>query len=160
MITSSPCSRRCVLAGAASAIVTLTMSNTPAPARERLLEAPLVIISGGRRIRFAVELAVSADERATGLMYRRSLARDRGMLFLFGAERVLSMWMKNTYVTLDMLFIARGGQIVSIHERAKPLSLEPIRSAGPASAVLELAGGTVARYGIAPGDLVEAPGIS
>lgn len=160
MIASFHCSRRGVLAGAVSAVLSLSMSKTPARARDRFIEAPLVIVSGGRRIRFTVELAVTPDERATGLMFRRSLAPDRGMLFLFGAERVLSMWMKNTYVPLDMLFIARGGRIVSIHERATPHSLAPIRSAGPASAVLELAGGTVARHGIAAGDLVEAPGIS
>ena len=108
----------------------------------------------GRRHSFEVELALTGAQRAQGLMYRRSLAEDGGMLFLYGGAGVLSMWMKNTPIPLDMMFIAPDGLIVEIAERTVPYSLETISSRFPASAVLEVNGGTVARLGIQPGDRV------
>ena len=118
----------------------------------------LVIAGESGRHGFDVELALSPDQRARGLMYRRKMARDAGMLFDFGAPpRRASMWMKNTFIPLDMLFITGDGRIESIAERTVPHSLEAINSRGPVRAVLELNGGTVARLGIAPGDRVEHP---
>ncbi len=108
----------------------------------------------GRRHRFEVELALTARQHAQGLMYRRSLAEDGGMLFLYNGAGVLSMWMKNTPVPLDMLFIAPDGYIVDIVERTVPYSLETVSSRAAASAVLEVNGGTVTRLGIEPGDRV------
>jgi hypothetical protein len=115
----------------------------------------LVIIGGGRRHSFKVELAATDEARTRGLMYRRALAADAGMLFDYRAPTHASMWMRNTYIPLDMLFITADGRILNIHERAIPHDLTPIGAAGPVRAVLELNGGTVARLGIKPGDRVE-----
>jgi uncharacterized membrane protein (UPF0127 family) len=102
---------------------------------------------------FEVELAVTPDQRMQGLMFRRELAPDAGMLFDFGSDPDrASMWMKNTYIPLDMLFIRADGEIESIAERTVPHSLEPISSLGPVRYVLEVNGGTAARLGIRPGD--------
>jgi len=119
-----------------------------------LKKSSLVIDTGGGPKRFAVELALTAKEQAQGLMFRRSLAPDGGMLFDFGETREASFWMRNTLIPLDMLFIDADGHIADIHERAVPLSEEPIESSVPVRAVLEVNGGTVARLGIKPGDVV------
>jgi uncharacterized membrane protein (UPF0127 family) len=108
----------------------------------------------GKRHRIEVELALTGAQHAQGLMYRRSLAQDAGMLFLYSGAGTLSMWMKNTPVPLDMIFIAPDGRIVDIVERTVPYSLETISSRFPASAVLEVNGGTVAQLGIQPGDRI------
>jgi hypothetical protein len=108
----------------------------------------------GRSHPLVVELALTGAQHAQGLMYRRSLAADGGMLFLYSGAGTLSMWMKNTTIPLDMLFIAPDGRIVDIAERTVPFSLETISSRFAASAVLEVNGGTVAQLGIQPGDLV------
>ncbi len=108
----------------------------------------------GRRHRLEVELAVTGAQHAQGLMYRRRLAEDAGMLFLYRGAGMLSMWMKNTAMPLDMLFIAPDGRIVDIAERTVPYSLETVSSRFAASAVLEVNGGTVARLGVQPGDRV------
>jgi len=118
----------------------------------------LAIVTGVGRHEFTVELASTPGQRSQGLMYRREMARDAGMLFDFGArpDRA-SMWMKNTYIPLDMLFIKADGKIESIAERTVPHSLEALSSRGPVRYVLELNGGTTARLGIEPGDRVEVP---
>ena len=108
----------------------------------------------GQRHRLEVELALTGEQHAQGLMFRRSLAEDAGMLFLYSGAGMLSMWMKNTPVPLDMIFIAPDGRIVDIAERTVPYSLETVSSRFAASAVLEVNGGTVARLGIRPGDRV------
>lgn len=116
--------------------------------------AVVIHTAGGAR-RFDVEMAVTPDQRARGLQYRDELARDAGMLFDYGEPQQASMWMKNTYVPLDMLFIAADGRIVNIAEDTVPLSLTPIRSDGPVRAVLEVRAGTAERLGIEPGNRVE-----
>jgi len=103
---------------------------------------------------FAVELAVTSEQRAQGLMYRQRLPADAGMLFLYPAARPVSMWMKNTVIPLDMLFIGDDGRILHIAERAIPGSTATISSMQPARAVLELNGGTAARLKIQVGDRV------
>lgn len=118
----------------------------------------LVIVTESGRHVFDVELAVAPQQRMQGLMFRRSMAREAGMLFDFGAHpQRASMWMKNTFIPLDMLFITADGRVESIAERTVPLSPEGIPSRGPVRGVLELNGGTVSRLGIKPGDLVEHP---
>jgi uncharacterized membrane protein (UPF0127 family) len=114
----------------------------------------LTIESGGEAHRFTVELAVTPEQRGQGLMYRERLPAEAGMLFLYPTEQMISMWMKNTLIPLDMLFIAEDGRIIHIAERAIPGSLATISSGQPARAVLELNGGTAARLDIAPGDRV------
>lgn len=119
---------------------------------------PLAITaSGGETHHFQVELAKSFQDKARGLMHRESLAADAGMLFVYTREQRQDMWMKNTLIPLDMLFIRRDGRILHVHERAVPGSLETISSRGRVLAVLELRGGTVARLGIKVGDRVRHP---
>ena len=106
---------------------------------------------------FTIELAVSPEQQEQGLMFRRSLPADAGMLFDFGGTRPAVFWMKNTLIPLDMLFIAADGKIADIHERAVPLSEATIESRVPVRAVLELNGGTVSRLDIRLGDVVHHP---
>lgn len=117
----------------------------------------LIIVSGGKRHVFHVEIADTDERRALGLMYRTSLAADAGMLFDFKQDEDVAMWMRNTRIPLDMLFIDRTGKIVNIAERAVPFSEATISSAAPVRAVLEVNGGTVDRLGIKPGDQVLHP---
>ena len=104
--------------------------------------------------RFAVELAETPEQLSFGLMFRRALPQDAGMLFDYARPQQVSMWMKNTLIPLDMLFIDKSGNIVHIHQRAVPGSLEAISSKVPVRGVLELNGGTVSRLGITRGDKV------
>lgn len=108
----------------------------------------------GRRYRFEVELAVTPRQRAWGLMFRHTLAADRGMLFLFAREAPRSFWMKNTPLALDLLFLDHTGAIVAIARDARPFDETPIPSRLPAAAVLEVVAGTAARLALAPGDRV------
>ena len=119
--------------------------------------SPLTIVTSGGRHSFQVELAETNEDRARGLMFRRTMAPDRGMLFDFKVEEPIAMWMQNTYISLDMLFIRRDGTIARIAERTEPLSTRTIASGEAVPAVLELVGGTAARLGIRPGDRVEHP---
>lgn len=103
---------------------------------------------------FSVEIAADDASRSKGLMFRKSMPEGRGMLFDFQNEQMVSMWMQNTYVSLDMLFIRRDGRILQIAENTEPLSTRIISSGGPVLAVLEVAAGTARKLGIAPGDRV------
>lgn len=106
---------------------------------------------------FSVEMATTPEEKATGLMHRKHLPDGQGMLFDFSPAQQVSMWMKNTYISLDMIFIGSNGRIVRIAENTEPLSTRIISSRGPAKGVLEVIGGTAKKYGIAPGDRVSHP---
>ena len=106
---------------------------------------------------FAVEIAVTNDERARGLMFRDQLAEGRGMLFDFTPDQEVSMWMRNTYISLDMIFIRGDGRILRIAENTKPLSEAIISSNGRVRGVLEVVAGTAKKFGIAPGDRVAHP---
>ena len=119
----------------------------------------LTITGDGGSHRFQVELATDNAQREQGLMFRQSMAADAGMLFIYDRAQPVAMWMRNTYIPLDMLFIAADGHIVNIRQRAVPHSEENIASDGPVKAVLELNGGIVSRLGIKPGDLVKGPGL-
>ena len=103
---------------------------------------------------FTVEIAVTDEQRARGLMFRRELPEGRGMLFDFYREQPITMWMQNTYISLDMIFIRGDGRILSIAENTEPLSTRVIGSGGPARAVLEVIAGTSKKLGIRPGDRV------
>lgn len=120
-----------------------------------LQQVTLTIGSSGSEHRFTVEVAKTPEEQATGLMNRQSLAPDRGMIFPFEDVRVASFWMKNTLIPLDMIFIRPDGTIANIEANTVPLSLQPVYSMEPVSAVLELAGGRAGELGIKPGDKVE-----
>jgi uncharacterized protein len=106
---------------------------------------------------FSVELATTEEEKTTGLMYRKELADGKGMLFDFSPEQQVSMWMKNTYISLDMIFIRADGRILRIAENTEPLSTRIIPSGGLAKGVLEVVAGTAQKYGIEPGDRVSNP---
>jgi uncharacterized protein len=119
------------------------------------LESLGIVTQGGQRQSFQVEVARNDADRAQGLMYRRSMAADQGMLFDFGRVEPVSMWMQNTYIPLDMLFIRKDGTIARIAANTEPLSTRTIASGEPVLAVLELNAGTAARLGIKPGDRIE-----
>jgi len=103
---------------------------------------------------FAVEIAATDAQRTHGLMYRKSLPAGYGMLFDFKQDQMIAMWMRNTYVPLDMIFIRRDGTIARIAQNTVPLSERIISSGVPVRAVLEVIGGTARRLGLAPGDRV------
>ena len=102
-------------------------------------------------------MAVTPEQQMRGLMFRRALPEGQGMLFDFGQEQPTSFWMKNTYVSLDMIFIRGDGRILRIAENTVPLSEALVPSGGPVRAVLEVVAGTAKKFGIAPGDRVAHP---
>lgn len=116
-----------------------------------------IVSAAGAHTTLDVEMAVSPEQLTQGLMFRRSLAADAGMLFDFGRVQPVDMWMKNTLIPLDMVFIAADGRIVGITQRAVPQSLAIIAAPVPVRAVLELNGGAAARLGLATGDRVRHP---
>lgn len=111
--------------------------------------------ASGDRI-FKVEIARSEAERARGLMFRKSLPTDGGMLFIYARPDQIAMWMKNTFIPLDMLFIDEGGRIVNIVHNTAPQSLAIIRSGAVVLGVLEIAGGRAKQRGIKVGDQVRS----
>jgi uncharacterized membrane protein (UPF0127 family) len=117
----------------------------------------LVIGTASGEKTFHVEVADEPQERSRGLMFRRSMADDHGMLFDFEEEEPASFWMRNTYIPLDMIFIEADGTIESIAERTTPLSEKSVRSRGPVRYVLEINGGLSETLGIEPGDTVTGP---
>jgi uncharacterized membrane protein (UPF0127 family) len=106
---------------------------------------------------FSVEMATTEEEKTTGLMYRKELPDGRGMLFDFSPPQEVSMWMKNTFIPLDMIFIRADGRILRIAENTEPQSTKIIPSGGLAKGVLEVIAGTAKKYGIKPGDRVAHP---
>jgi uncharacterized membrane protein (UPF0127 family) len=118
----------------------------------RFEKSELTIESGGKRHRFTVEFADNDERRTLGLMHRRQMAADAGMLFDFKRDSPVAMWMRNTLIPLDMLFVDREGIVRHIHERAVPMSEAIISSEENVRAELELNGGTVARLGLKKGD--------
>jgi uncharacterized membrane protein (UPF0127 family) len=118
---------------------------------------PLEIVTKNGVQVFSVEMATTEQEKETGLMYRKELADGKGMLFDFSPEQEVSMWMKNTYISLDMIFIRADGRILRIAENTEPLSTKIIPSGGLAKGVLEVIAGTAKKYGIEPGDRVGHP---
>lgn len=138
-------------------ILVCVLFASAAWAQERV---PLVIeTAAGARHMFQVEIADDDQERAQGLMYRKSMAPDEGMLFVFDRPSRITMWMQNTPLPLDMLFLGRDGRIVDLHERAVPYSTDTIAARRRAKFVLEVIGGTVERLGLARGDRVMADAI-
>lgn len=118
---------------------------------------PLSIRSGEATHDFTVEIANTPEAIQQGLMFREDLAPDAGMLFDFGTTRQAGMWMKNTLIPLDMLFIVEDGRVVSIARNAQPGSLRSLSAGVPVRAVLELPGGRAKELGIEPGDVVIHP---
>lgn len=118
-----------------------------------------IVSADGRSLGvFSVEVAATDEERAKGLMFRRELGPQRGMLFLFPQERQLSFWMKNTLIPLDIVFVSRDWRVVGVVENATPLSEESRGVPQPSQYVLEFIGGTAARLGIGVGATVAVHG--
>jgi len=142
-----------LIASALAALVLLFLGQAMAQTTfER--EDLLIQTRSGKVHRFDVELALTTEQRSQGLMHRESMPQDHGMLFDFGETRPVSMWMRNTPLPLDMLFIQRDGTISHIHRKAVPFSEAIIDSRGPVNYVLELNGGRAAALGIDVGDRV------
>jgi uncharacterized membrane protein (UPF0127 family) len=139
------------------AIVLAIASGLPACQAE-----PRVSIAAkqGREITFTVEIADTPAKREMGLQYRRELALDRGMIFLFPREEPQSFWMKNTPIPLDMIFISAEQKIVGIVENTAPFSLQARSVSASSKYVLEINGGLSRRYGFAAGDRVRFAGFS
>jgi uncharacterized membrane protein (UPF0127 family) len=117
-------------------------------------ERMVIVTRDGRRLDFTIEMAITPDHQTIGLMFRTEVAANEGMIFDWGRPRESSMWMRNTLVPLDMLFIAADGRIHRIAERTVPLSLTPVDSRGPVRATLELQGGITERLDIRVGDRI------
>ena len=120
-----------------------------------VLPIHLTVESSGVVHAFEVELATTLDQQRTGLMYRENMADDHGMLFYYPVPQHVSFWMKNTYISLDLVFIRQDGTIAHIAHDATPLSLAQIRSGHEVTGVLELNGGLAAKLGIVEGDVVQ-----
>ena len=117
-------------------------------------ESELFVLSASGKHKFKVEIAKTPREQKIGLMYRTKLDQNAGMLFDYGVLTKIQMWMKNTFIPLDMIFINNQGIIESFHERAVPKSLKIISSKGRVRAVLEVNAGTISRLKIKVGDRV------
>src|SRR5215471_9113812 len=142
--------RRVVLVGAG-----LLLFSGPACGQlATFAKSQLVIETAKGKFRFDIELALTPPQMAQGLMYRRTLAADAGMLFDYGDPQPIAMWMKNTLIPLDMIFIGKDGKVVDFRERAVPMSLDTIEPKMLARAVLEVNAGTVQRLGLRLGDTV------
>ncbi len=115
-------------------------------------KSKIEIITANARHCFTAELALNPAQHALGLMFRKELPPDHAMLFDFANPRPGSMWMKNTLISLDMLFVDAGRKIIFVAENTTPLSEEVITSPGPIRYVIELAAGTAGRLGIRAGD--------
>ncbi len=135
----------------------VVLCGFPGPGARAATFQPLEIVTKNGVQVFSVEMATTEEEKTTGLMYRKELPDGKGMLFDFSPPQEVSMWMKNTYVSLDMIFIRADGRILRIAENTEPLSTRIISSQGLAKGVLEVVAGTAKKYGIEPGDQVGHP---
>ncbi|KJC53848.1 hypothetical protein UB31_07585 [Bradyrhizobium sp. LTSP849] len=140
----------------AAILVVAGFAVASAPVRAASFQPLEIVTKNGVQV-FSVEMATTEEEKQTGLMYRKELADGKGMLFDFNPEQEVSMWMKNTYISLDMIFIRADGRILRIAENTETLSTKIIASHGLARAVLEVPAGTAQKYGIRPGDRVGHP---
>ncbi|MGE0420269.1 MAG: DUF192 domain-containing protein [Acetobacteraceae bacterium] len=149
--------RRFVLAALALApFASAARADDPTGPQPELPKEKLVIVTrDGKQHIFNVEMALSPKQQEVGEMFRTEVPADGGMLFDWGSPRDSIMWMKNTLVPLDMVFINADGTIRAIAENTVPHSLAAVRSGGPVRATLELAAGTTARLDIRVGDKVQ-----
>ena len=130
-------------------------SNAYTQKYQEFSKSTIIINSLGKYHKFSIELALTPLQQAQGLMYRTFLPKDSGMLFDYGSPKLIRMWMKNTFIPLDMIFLNQQGRIIKIVERTIPKSESIISSSFPARAVLELNGGTTEKLNIRVGDLVK-----
>jgi len=119
--------------------------------------SPLEIVSGEETHTFMVEEAKTLDQQARGMMFRESMDPKTGMIFEFDEPKIATIWMKNTSIPLDILFVRKNGKILKIEHSAKPYSLRSASSEAVVAAVIELSGGQAQSLGIMPGDQVNHP---
>ena len=150
------CRRRTALRLALAVFMICAVASIAPPlqAQQELPLEPLAIETAAGKRLFRVEVARTEQQRGIGLMWRTEMAPDRGMLFDFDIERHVTMWMQNTPLSLDMLFISSDGEVVTIAAHTTPFSTDRISSGVKVGAVLELLAGSAERLGIAPGDRV------
>jgi uncharacterized membrane protein (UPF0127 family) len=154
---SLPVALAALLVGSACSSQTSASAPTPAAAvpgkhpLSGLDVIPLTISQNGKTHAFRVEMARTMEQQQKGLMFRTAMAPDEGMLFPSDTAELRSFWMKNTVISLDIVFIGPDHLISNIAANAVPYSLDPIPSSGAAIAVLELNGGRAAELGIMPG---------
>jgi uncharacterized protein len=155
---TKPCSHRLDFIRAVAFTVALAAAwlAAPPPAGSTEQQTLEIVSKSGVHV-FTVELAVTDEERQKGLMFRRTLPESQGMIFDFKRDQEVSMWMRNTYVSLDMIFIRGDGRIQRIAENTQTESDRIIPSGGPVRAVLEVVAGTAKKFGIAAGDRVASP---
>lgn len=122
------------------------------------VEAHFLSTSGGESPNFRLEVCSNDGERAKGLMYRRSLAEDAGMIFVFPEERNHSFWMKNTYISLDMVFVDKDMKVVGVLSDVPPLNLAPRAVGKPSLYVLEFPAGAMKRHGVGEGATLKIMG--
>jgi uncharacterized protein len=127
------------------------------PADATMRREPVTLVTATGEHVIDAEIAETAEQKARGLMFRTSMPEQAGMLFPFGGPKEVTMWMRNTYVSLDMVFIRADGLVHRIESRTEPLSERIIASGGPVTAVLELAAGVAERLHLKPGDRVRHP---
>jgi uncharacterized membrane protein (UPF0127 family) len=130
--------------------------SSGALAQVQTLEKLTIVTASGAH-EFSVEVMRTPAELERGLMYRRFLPPERGMLFDFKTEKPVMMWMKNTYLPLDMVFIGKSGRVVGLAENTEPFSEKIIPSGAPSYAVLEINAGVAAKIGLKIGDEVQNP---
>ena len=123
-------------------------------AQQAMRVETVVVTTAMGKFTFQTEIADTAPARQRGLMFRKSMAPDRAMLFDWGEPLVASMWMQNTYVSLDMVFIAGDGTVKYVAQNTKPLSRDVVSAGIEVSAVLEVIAGTALRIGLKPGDKI------
>lgn len=117
----------------------------------------LVVPTDHGPVRLDVEIADTGERRSRGLMERTDIADDEGMLFVFGSPREITMWMRNTPTSLDMIFLAPSGEVTHVAADTVPFSTDIVSSRGPAAYVLEVLAGSAERWGLEPGDQLESP---
>ncbi|TDH39224.1 DUF192 domain-containing protein [Pseudohoeflea suaedae] len=150
---------RAAIGGTAAFFLSFSIIATAVAVEFETSPEPLVIETGRGPVSFTVELATTSDERSQGLMNRESMAADHGMLFDFGQTRAVMMWMKNTIMALDMVFIGPDGKVTGVAADTVPFSEAIISSPGPVRYVLEINAGVAAEQGIAAGDTVVHPAV-
>jgi uncharacterized membrane protein (UPF0127 family) len=155
VMTTNRMARRSLLGLMVSALLLMVVSHPSATHAATLRQEPLEITTAKATVKFTVEIADTEATRNRGMMYRKSLAPDKGMLFDFKTPREAAFWMRNTLIPLDIIFITQDGRILTIARNAVPHSEVPIPSGGAIRGVLELAGGRAAQLGIYPGDRVK-----
>ncbi|HEU0117005.1 MAG TPA: DUF192 domain-containing protein [Alphaproteobacteria bacterium] len=117
-----------------------------------------VLRADGTSIHYHVEVATTLEQEMFGLMFRKYMPQDHGMIFIYNPPQQVSMWMKDTYIPLDMLYVRADGTIEKIITEAQPLNYTPLSSDEPVHGVIELNAGEVAREGLKKGDKIVFPG--